>query len=535
MRFARAVLVAAAAMVLAAAGPAPAQTFVMGIQGEPVQFDPAVITDGISAWTTNQVYDPLVRYKGSTTEVIPALAEKWSVSADGKVWTLEIRKNVKFHDGEPLDAAAVVWNFERWWHEKHPQHENQVKAGQTFEYWEGQFEGFDDKSIVEKVEAVGSHTVKVTLKRPQAPFLQNLGIFSFGIASPKAVEKWGTEFGKHPVGTGAFKFVEWKPNQEVVLEANPDYWGPKARIKRLVFRNIKDNSQRFAALKAGEIHGMEGLNADDIKVVKSDPNLQLLLRPANTTGYVAFNYKVREFQDKRVREAFAHAINKKAIVDALYGGTGIVATNFQPPALWGHNKALKDFEYSTARAQELLKQAGFANGLGEITWEDGKKEPLVLWYNSRARPYFPNGKEIGEAIAADLAKAGVKAQLQTAEWAVYLDKRKNGQLPLYMLGWTGDNGDPDNFLCYFFCSPGASREGFYANKPLADLLLQAASITNQTERAKLYQRAEQMLHDDVGRLFIAHNQPPLAFSRRVKGYVPNPTGSEYFNTVELVK
>src|SRR5581483_6524311 len=347
MRFARAVLVAAAAMVLAAAGPALAQTFVMGIQGEPVQFDPAVITDGISAWTTNQVYDPLVRYKGSTTEVIPALAEKWSVSADGKVWTLEIRKNVKFHDGEPLDAAAVVWNFERWWHEKHPQHENQVKAGQTFEYWEGQFEGFDDKSIVEKVEAVGSHTVKVTLKRPQAPFLQNLGIFSFGIASPKAVEKWGTEFGKHPVGTGAFKFVEWKPNQEVVLEANPDYWGPKARIKRLVFRNIKDNSQRFAALKAGEIHGMEGLNADDIKVVKSDPNLQLLLRPANTTGYVAFNYKVREFQDKRVREAFAHAINKKAIVDALYGGTGIVATNFQPPALWGHNKALKDFEYST--------------------------------------------------------------------------------------------------------------------------------------------------------------------------------------------
>jgi peptide/nickel transport system substrate-binding protein len=533
MRFARAVFLMTAVLLLGAAGPALAQTFVMGIQGEAVSFDPAVITDGISAWTTNQVYDPLVKYKGSTTEIQPALAEKWSASADGKVWTLELRKGVKFHDGEPFDAAAVVWNFERWWHEKHPQHENQLKAGQTFEYWEGQFEGFDDKSIVSKVEAVGTHTVRITLKQPQAPFLANLGIFSFGIASPKAVEKWGLEFGKHPVGTGAFKFVEWKPNQEIILDANPDYYGQKAKIKRLVLRNIKDNSQRLAALKAGEIHGMEGLNPDDVKVVMADPNLQVLRRPANNVGYVAFNYHVKEFQDKRVRMAIAHAVNKKGIVDALYGGIGVPATQQQPPSLWGFNKDIKDYEYSTAKAQDLLKQAGFANGLSEITWDDGKKEPLILWYNSRARPYFPNGKEIGEAIAADLAKAGIKAQLQTAEWAVYLDKRKNGQMGLYMLGWTGDNGDPDNFSCYFWCTPGASREGFYSNKPIADLLLRASVTTEQAERAKLYRQFEQMLHDDVGRLFIANTEPPLAFSKKVKGYVPNPTGSEYFNTVEI--
>ena len=136
-------------------------------------------------------------------------------------------------------------------------------------------------------------------------------------------------------------------------------------------------------------------------------------------------------------------------------------------------------------------------------------------------------------MAADLAKVGVKTQLQTTEWAVYLDKRKNGQMPLYMLGWTGDNGDPDNFLCYFFCQPGAAREGFYANKPLADVLLRAQKLTQQSERAKLYRQAEQLLRDDVGRLFVANNQPPLAFAKRVKGYVPHPTGSEYFNTVEM--
>jgi peptide/nickel transport system substrate-binding protein len=375
--------------------------------------------------------------------------------------------------------------------------------------------------------------VKFTLKQPQAPFLQNIAMFPFAIASPKAVEKWGTDFGKHPVGTGAFKFVEWKPNQETVLEANPDYWGKKASIKRLVVRNIKDNSQRVAALKAGEVHGIEGINPDDLKVIKADSNLQVLLRPTNTTGYVAFNYKVKEFQDKRVRQAVAHAINKKAIVDAMYGGTGLVATQFQPPSLWGYNKEIKDYEYSTAKAQDLLKQAGFPNGFSEITWEDGKKEPLVFWYMSRSRPYFPNPKEIGEAIAADLAKVGIKSQIQTVEWANYLDKRKNGELPLYMLGWTGDNGDPDNFLCYFFCPDKPSREGFHSNPPLADVLKRAATLTSQTERTKLYRQAEQMIHDNVSRVFIANNEPPLAFSKKVKGYVPSPLDDERFNTVTL--
>jgi peptide/nickel transport system substrate-binding protein len=522
-----------AAALVGVAAPVSAQTFVFGAQGEPVQLDPAIITDGISSRLTRQIFDGLVRYRGATTEVEPALAEKWDVSRDGKVWTFQLRRSVTFHDGAPLDAAAVVWNFERWSKAGHPQHDNQVKAGQTFEYWEAQFAGFDDKSVVSAVEAVGPLTVRITLKEPQAPFLANLAMFVFDIASPKAVERWGTEFGKHPVGTGAYKFVEWKPNQEVVLEANPDYWGHKPKIKRLVVRNIKDNSQRLGALKAGEIQGMEGLNPDDVAVVKSDANLQLLLRPTNTTGYIAFNYKVKEFQDRRVRQAFAHAINKRAIVDALYGGTGLVANQFQPPALWGYNRELKDYEYSPTRAQTLLREAGLGQGLSDITWEDGKKEPLIFWYMSRSRPYFPNPKEIAEAMAADLAKVGIKTQLQTTEWAVYLDKRKNGQMPLYMLGWTGDNGDPDNFLCYFFCQPGVAREGFYANKPLADVLLRAQKLTQQTERAKLYRQSEQLLRDDAARLFIANNQPPLAFARRVKGYVPHPTGSEYFNTVEL--
>jgi peptide/nickel transport system substrate-binding protein len=526
------------AALFLAAGPAIAQTtFVFGNQGEPVSLDPAIITDGISNRITRQIYEGLVKYKGATTEVIPALAEKSEVSKDGTVWTFTLHKGVKFHDGNPCDAAAVVWNFDRWRLSKHPQHENQIKAGQTFEYYEAQFGGFDEKSLITKVEAVNPQTVRVTLKNPQGPFLANLAMFVFDIVSPKAVEKHGLNFGKNPVGTGPFKFVEWKVGQEVILEANKDYWDKAhmAKVQRVVIRNIKDNSQRLAALKAGEIHGFEGLNPDDVKVVRADPNLQIILRPTNTTGYVAFNYKVKELRDGRVRQAIAHAINKKAIVDALYGGTGMVANQFQAPPLWGYNKELKDYEYNPERAKQLLKDAGFGQGLKEITWDDGKKEPLQFWYMPVSRPYYPNPKEIAEAIAADLAKVGITVQLQTTDWAVYLDKRKNGQLPLYMLGWTGDNGDPDNFVCYFFCSPGASREGFYANQPLTDVLMEAQKLTDQSKRAALYRKAEQMIHDDVARIFIANNQPPLPFSKKVNGYVPNPTNSEFFNTVSLEK
>ncbi len=304
-------------------------------------------------------------------------------------------------------------------------------------------------------------------------------------------------------------------------------------MTRVIARTIKDSSRRLAALKAGEIHAMEGLNPDDVRAVAADPTLRLLLRPANNTGYVAFNYRVKEFQDRRVRRTFAHAINKRAIVDALYGGTGLVATQFQPPALWGHDQGLQDDAYSPAKARELLRQAGFSSGLGEVTWEDGTREPLVLWYMPVSRPYFPNPKEIAEAIAADLARVGITVRLRTVDWTVYLDRVKNGRLPLYMLGWIGDNGDPDNGLCYVFCAPGAPHQGFYANPALAELLRRARTLADRAERAALYRRAERMLHDDVARLFIAHDRSPLALSKRVTGYLPSLTGTEPFNTVEV--
>jgi len=516
--------------------PKAPEAFIFGAQGEPICLDPAIITDGISARITNQIFEGLVKFDKDTTNPVPSLAEKWTTSEDGKTWTFTLRKGVKFHDGTEFNAEAVVKNFDYWRNTKNPLHKAQLDAGQTFEYYEAQFGGFDDDSIITKVEAVDPATVKFTLKEPQGPFLNNLAMFVFVFWSPTALEKAGKDSCKNPVGTGPYKFVEWKANEQVTLEAFADYWDkPNApKMKKVIVRNIPNNAQRLLALAAGEVHGIEGMDPASVAAIQKDPRFKLLLRPANTTGYVAFNYKVKEFQDPKVRQAFAQAINKEAIVKAFYGGTGLVAKEFQPPALWGYNKDIEDWKYDVDAAKKLLADAGYKDGISEVTF-DGKKVPLDFWYMPVSRPYYPNPKDIATAIAADLAKVGIKVNLQTVDWATYLDKRKNGELPLYMLGWTGDNGDPDNFVCYFFCMDAKdtpiAREGFVADKELSDILKKAAAMTNQAERAKLYQQAEKLIHDKVLRIFIAHNQPPLAFLKNVEGYIPNPTGTEYFNTV----
>jgi peptide/nickel transport system substrate-binding protein len=515
-----------------AAGP---KAFIFGAQGEPVCLDPAIITDGISAKVTNQIYEGLVKFDGSTTNVIPSLAESWTTSDDGLVWKFKLHEGVKFHDGTDFNAEAVVKNWDYWHNTSNPLHKAQLDAGQVFEYYEAQFGGFDDASIIASVEATGTHEVTFTLKEPQGPFLNNLAMFVFVLWSPTALEAAGTDSCKTPVGTGAFKFVEWKQGEQVVLEKFADYWDTAnaAKVDQVIIRNIPNNSQRLLALSAGEIHGMEGLESDDVAALQANPDFQVLLRPTNTTGYVAFNYNYAEFQDVRVRQAFAHAIDKKAIVDAFYEGTGLVAKEFQPPSLWGYNPDIEDYAFDTAKAKALLAEAGFPDGLSEVTAADGAKVALDFWYMPVSRPYYPNPKDIATAIAAQLAEAGIKVNLQTVDWSTYLAKRVDGELMLYMLGWTGDNGDPDNFVCYFFCDPPKSREGFANDQEVADVLAEAARLTDQAKRAELYQQAEQLIHDRALRIFVANNQPPLAFAAGVTGYVPNPTSTEFFNTVDV--
>lgn len=487
---------------------------VFGRGADSVGLDPAVVTDGESFRVTRNLYESLLEYKRDNTEVLGGLAESWEASPDLLRWQFKLRRQVKFHDGTPFNAEAVVFNFERWMLENHPYHKG------VFEYWKSMFGGFP--GFVTSVKAIDDATVEFVLEKPMAPFLANLAMPMFGMASPTAIKTHGDDYFKNPVGTGPFRFREWRKDDRIVLEGYTEYWGEKALLDRVIFRSIVDNSARLLELQASSIDVMEFLNPDDIPTVNHDANLRLLLRPSMNVGYLWWNVEKEPFGKVEVRRAIAHAVNKRAIVEKLFGGIGIPAKNMLPPSLWGYNDAVVDYEYSPAKARDYLAKAGLAQGF-----------KTKLWAMPNPRPYMPQPTKIAEAIQADLKAVGIEAEIVTMDWATYLAKTREGAQEMYMLGWTGDNGDPDNFLYWFF-GQRETRSRYFLAKA-AEFTGKAQTVFDQNERARLYREAQSVLKDDAANVPIAHTTPPLAMKKTVNDYLPHATGGERLDRVWIEK
>ena len=492
-------------------------TFVWGKSGDADTLDNQVSSNGETSEVTTQIFNLLVRAKPGQTDVEPDLADSWSTSPDGLVWTFKLHKGVTFHDGTPWNAEAAKFNFDRMADPKNPYHN--VK-GFDFEYWNDfMADSFKEAKVADP------YTLQLILKQPNAPLVYNLSIIAFQMNSPAALKKYGGDgFGQHPVGTGPYKFVEWLRDDHITLEANPTFFRKGLpKMKRVVMRVIKDNAARFLALKANEIQAMELPNTDDVKLAAKDPNLAVGFRPPFNTGWVRFNMNNDIFKDKKIREAVAHAINRQAIVQGLYAGYGEVAQQHMPPSMWGRTQGVKGFEYDVAKAKQLLAEAKYPNGFS-----------LDFWYIPVSRPYFPAGKEIGTAIASDLGKVGIRVHLMTEDWAAYLKDRKTNKFPIFMIGWIGDNGDPDDWLGFFF--PKYDKDNAYLsynNPAVFDLINKAKVTVSQAERAKMYAQAEQMLLDDYRDIPIAHAKVPILMRKNVAGLVGQPDANEYMETVSL--
>ena len=496
---------------------------IVGRGGDSVSLDPIRETDGETFKVTENIYDTLVGYAEQSTEVVPSLAEKWEVSDDGLTYTFTLRQGVKFHDGTDFNAEAVVWNFERWMDKSHPFHNEE-----GYPYYNDMFGGYkgDPNHVIKSVEAADPHTVKFTLNYPLAPFIQNLGMSCFAIASPKAVEAAGKDgFGEKPVGTGPFKFVEWKRSDTITLEKNPDYWNAGyPKVDKLVFKVIPENTSRLTALINGEIDLMDGLNPDDAETVKSNPDLQLILRPSMNVGYIGFNVEKAPFDNPKVREAIAYAINKPAIIEAFFAGLGQPAVNPMPTSLWGHNDDIKDREYNLEKAKQILAEAGFPNGF-----------QTDFWAMPVPRPYMPDGVKIAEAIQQDLNKIGVQTEIVTMEWATYLEKTRLGEQTMFMLGWTGDNGDPDNFLATLLDKNNINGNNHtrWANEEAHQLMMKAKQAPTQAEREQLYKQVQEIIFKEVPMVPLAHSTPALAARANVIDYLPHPKGSESLEKVDI--
>lgn len=491
-------------------------TLVYGRGGDSTSLDPITTTEGEAYKVTINIYETLLNYGDQDTTINPGLAEKWDVSDDYLKYTFHLRQGVKFHDGTDFNADAVVYNFNRWMNGNDEQ----------FPYY-SMFGGYknDEGHVIKEVKAVDENTVEFDLKRPQAPFLKNIAMSAFGIASPAAIEKYGDDFRNNPVGTGPFKFVEWKQNDKIVLEKNPDYWQKGLpKLNKLIFRVIPENAARLNALTKGEIDVMDGLNNSDEDTVKNNPDLQVIERPSNNIGYIGLNTTKKPLDNKLVRQAINHAVDKKTIIDAFYGGKALPAKNPLPPSIEGYNDAIQEYPYDLEKAKALLKEAGYEKGF-----------EIDLWAMPVARPYMPEAQKVAEVIQESLSKIGIKAKIQSVDWATYLEKARKGELDIFMLGWTGDNGDPDNFIYTLLDkdSIGSNNYAQYSNDELHDILIEAQTEADQAKRNELYKKAQEIIHEDAPWVPLVHSTPLLAAAKDLQNYLPHPTGSESLLKVEF--
>jgi peptide/nickel transport system substrate-binding protein len=350
-----------------------------------------------------------------------------------------------------------------------------------------------------------------------------MGMDFADIISPTAFMKNPKEFLRNPVGTGPFQFVKWVKDDRIILEKNKNYWDKSAGpyLDRVVFRSIPENSVRFLELKAGSIHICQFPNPADIKLAKADKNLWLPTQPGMNIGYLSFNHTKEPWKSNlHLRKAIAHAINRKAIVDNLYQGMGQVAKNPIPPTMWGYNTEVPGFKYDVELAKAELAKAGFPEGKGlpEIT----------LWSMPVPRPYNPDGLKIGVAMSGDLAKIGIKSRVVSYEWGTYLKRQREQpeDMDLFQLGWTGDNGDPDNFLAVLFDGLASSSiRTQWHNKEYHDLMTQGKQTIDQNKRAEIYKKALKLIYDEVPVISVAHSTVIWPARNNVVDFKLHPTGS----------
>ena len=486
---------------------APADTLVIGIAADPTGLDPEAVLNNTSGYIMATVFDSLMKYKPGTTDPMPGLAQSYDVTADGLTYTFHLRQNVKFHDGSPFDAKSYLEGIDRLLNKSSP----------IYIYNTGPVEGYIEFTYgsVASYTAPDANTVVFKLKTPNAPFLTSLAMVWNGVVSTAAAKKYGKAFRQHPVGTGPYIFEEWRPRDAVILKANEAYWGGKPKIANLVFKEYPDPSAGLLALKNGDMHIWGDTSTQLLPAIQADHQLKVLTQAGLATSGVGLPCEVPPFNDVRVRQAFNYAVDKNAIDKALYHDLATMMTSPLPPSEWSFDPALKGYPYNPEKAKQLLSAAGVKPGF----------EVELLAYNS-PRGYNPIGPDLAVAVQGYLEKVGVKVTVRKMEFGAYLSAvRGPSYKGMFLVGWTGDNGDPDNFLnaLYGGTNIPVTNTPRYKNPKLDALFVKGLESTSHEERVKIYQEAQKIILDDAPWIFINSVLQVRAISDRVQGYQLNPT------------
>jgi len=492
----------------------PAGTLLVGLVAEPVNLDPAQVTDLNSNRVGRRVVETLVTFPDESTQVVPGLAESWTISKDGLQYTFKLKSGVKFHDGTPLNAEAVKFSIERQINTEHPAY----KLGKYpfANYFFGN---------VKAVEVLSPERVAFLLKEPRASFLAVLTAGAASIVSPTAVMKSGPDYPSHPVGTGPFRFASWDRGQRVVLEKNPAYWRGPVKVERVIYRPIVEDQARLTELMTGGLDLIVGVPADYVGKLEQSPNVSILKQTGAHVWYLGINNQKKPFDDKRVRQALNFAVNKDAIVRDVLKGTGTLSKGPVLPGTWGADPALKAYPYDPEKAKKLLAEAGYPNGFSATMWVpesgSGMQAPVAM----------------STVMQSNLKAVGVNVTLQTMEWGAYLTKLRSKEQDLFALSWMAGTEDPDMVMYPLLHSsqwtPVGPNRALYKNARFDELLQQARLTTDQAKRAQLYKEAQRILVDDAPWVFVDHEIQIAAFNKRVQGFKLHPSFDLRVETISL--
>lgn len=521
------VLLAAA---FAFAGSASAKTLVYCSEGSPENFNPQLYTSGTSVDASAvPVFNRLVDFKYGTTELVPSLAESWDISPDGTVYTFHLRRHVEFQSNElftpsrDFNADDVIFSFMRQMDPNNPYHD--ISGGNY-----ANFDSLELATLIQSIERVDDHTVRFTLAHPEAPFLADLAWYFASIHSAEYADemlKAGTpeKVDMAPIGTGPFQLAQYQEDSRILYEAFPQYWAGKAKLDRIVFSITPDASVRLVKLEQGECQVMPFPNPADLERIRADKDIELMQKAGLNTGFLAFNTTKAPLDNVEVRQALAMAIDKPAIIDAIFNGTATVAKNILPPGVWSADSDLKDYDYDPEKARALLQEAGIKPGT-----------EISLWAMPVSRPYNPNARRMAEMIQADWAKVGIKANITSYEWGEYLKRVRNGEHQAALMGWTTATGDPDNFFGPLYSctsAQGGSNSSKWCYPPFEKLITEARAEQDKDKRTALYLQAQQMMHDRMPAVMIAHATIFEPVRKEVVGYDIDPFGRHIFYPVDI--
>lgn len=483
----------------------PQETLVVGLEAEPASLDPHVTTALSDFRVLANVHEGLVRFARGSLEVEPALAERWTVSGDGRRYTFQLRRGTTFHDGTPFDAAAVAFNLERMLRKDHPHHDT------------GPFPLAFFLEAIRRIETPSADVVELVLDEPFAPLLANLAYPVGFMLSPEGIRRHGKEVGRHPSGTGPFRFVEWRSHHRIVLERHDGYWGERARSERVIFRPVAEAMTRVAELRRGGLDLVAELPADNVAWFRRAPGFRVHETLGPHLWFVILNTRVPPFSDRRLRLAVNHAVDVRAIVSGVLQGTAIPASGPVPEAFsWAHDPDVRPYPHDPDRARALLKSAGYGDGL-EVTFHvpqggSGMLAPV----------------EMATAIQADLAAVGIRVRIESYEWNTYLARVNAGLSDdAHMAAMAWMTNDPDT-LPYLGLRSGAVppsgfNSGYYENRVVDGLIERARREMDRNTRASLYRRIQRLVHDDAPWIFVGSWKQSAVATERLHGFHLEPS------------